>query len=70
MAVYTDCPGIQFYSGNYLNDQGKDGVFYAKRTGVALEAQFYPDSVNHPQWVQPLTKAGERYHSETTYHFI
>lgn len=70
MAVYTDCPGIQFYSGNYLNDAGKDGVFYPKRTGVALETQFYPDSVNHADWVQPITKAGQRYHSETTYHFL
>ena len=69
MAVYTDCPGIQFYSGNYLDEQGKDGVYYGKNTGVALETQFYPDALHHPDWPQPITKAGERYHSETVYRF-
>ena len=69
MAVYTDCPGIQFYAGNYLNEVGKEGIRYDMRTGVALETQFYPDSVHHPEWVQPFTKAGERYHSETIYRF-
>lgn len=69
MAVYTDCPGIQFYSGNYLDDNGKGGVHYGKRSGIALETQFYPDSVNHPEWPQPFVKAGEKYHSETRYTF-
>jgi aldose 1-epimerase len=69
MAVHTDCPGLQLYSGNYLNDAGKDGVFYPKRSGVALETQFYPDSVNHPEWKQPFTRAGERYQSTTKYVF-
>ncbi len=70
MTVSTDCPGIQFYSGNFLDDQGKDGVYYGKRSGVALETQFYPDSVNHPEWPQPFVKAGQKYHSETRYTFI
>ena len=69
MAVYTDCPGVQFYAGNFLNDQGKDGVFYGKNTGVALETQYYPDALHHPEWPQPITKAGQRYHSETVYRF-
>lgn len=69
MAVFTDLPGLQFYSGNYLKDQGKDGVYYAKRTGVALETQFYPDSVNHPEWPQPFTPANTPYHTETRYEF-
>ena len=69
MAVYTDCPGIQFYAGNFLNEAGKDGVRYCKRSGIALETQFYPDAIHHPDWPQPVTKAGERYHSETTYRF-
>ena len=69
MAVYTDCPGIQFYSGNYLDETGKDGVYYGKRSGIALETQFAPDSLHHPEWPQPITKAGERYHSETVYRF-
>lgn len=69
MAVYTDCPGIQFYAGNYLNEHGKGGVYYGKRTGIALETQYYPDALHHPQWPQPITKVGEKYHSETVYHF-
>lgn len=70
MTVSTDCPGIQLYAGNFLDDQGKDGVYYGKRSGVALETQFYPDSLNHPEWPQPFVKAGEKYHSETRYSFF
>ena len=70
MAVYTDLPGVQFYAGNFLEeDGGKGGVTYGKRSGIALETQFYPDSIHHPEWAQPVTKAGEKYHSETTYRF-
>ena len=70
MEISTDCPGIQFYSGNFLaGEQGKGGVSYTRRGGVALETQFYPDSVNHPEWPQPFVKAGEKYHSETVYKF-
>ena len=70
MAISTDCPGIQFYSGNFLvGEKGKDGVSYCYRGGIALETQYYPDSVNHPEWPQPFVKAGERYHSETRYKF-
>ncbi len=70
MAVVTDCPGMQFYSGNHLKgQQGKDGVIYHKRSGVCLETQFWPDAVNRPDWQQPITKAGNRYHSQTRYIF-
>jgi len=69
MAVYTDCPGIQFYAGNFLDEHGKNGVYYGKRTGIALETQFYPDALHHPEWPQPITKAGEHYRSETMYRF-
>ena len=70
MAVSTDCPGVQFYCGNFLTgEMGKDGVRYTRRGGVALETQFYPDAVNHPEWPQPVYKAGQRYHSETKYIF-
>ena len=70
MAIITDCPGIQFYSGNYLTDLGKGGVFYGKRSGIALETQFYPDAPHHPQWPQSVVPAGKRYHSETKYRFF
>ena len=70
MAVSTDCPGVQFYSGNFLRGEvGKDGVSYCYRGGIALETQYYPDSVNHPEWPQPFYKAGQRYHSVTKYIF-
>lgn len=70
MEISTDCPGIQFYSGNFLcGEKGKNGAIYTYRGGVALETQFYPDSMNHPDWPQPVYKAGEKYHSETTYKF-
>ena len=70
MEVHTDCPGIQVYAGNYLDEQGKNGVYYGKRNGVALETQFYPDCLHHPDWPQPIVKAGETYHSETVYRFV
>ena len=69
MAVHTDCPGIQLYAGNFLDETGKGGVYYGKRTGIALETQYCPDSVNHPEWPQPFTKAGQHYKSETVYKF-
>ena len=69
MAVTTDCPGIQFYAGNFLNETGKGGIRYGFRQGIALETQFYPDAVHHPEWPQPFVKAGQHYHSETEYKF-
>ena len=70
MSVTTDCPGVQFYSGNFLDGvPGKNGAVYTYRGGIALETQFYPDSVNHPEWPQPFCKAGQHYHSETAYSF-
>lgn len=69
MAVYTDCPGLQLYSGNYTDETGKDGVKYGRRSAVCLETQFYPDAIHNQQWKQPVTKAGEKYKSETTYRF-
>lgn len=70
MATVTDCCGVQLYTGNFLeNEPGKGGVVYTFRGGVCLETQFYPDSVNHPEWLQPFFPAGQPYHSETRYIF-
>ena len=69
LSVSTDCPGLQVYTGNFLDVRGKDGVFYRKRSGVALETQFAPDSLHHPDWPQPITKARTPYHSETVFRF-
>ena len=70
MQVLTDLPGVQFYSGNFLKGEaGKDGVSYCYRGGICLETQYFPDALNHPQWQQPVTKAGHPYHSETKFVF-
>lgn len=71
MEVFTDKPGIQFYSGNYLDDSvvGKNGCFYQKRDGLCLETQFYPDSINHSEWPSPILKAGDLYNYTTIYKF-
>ena len=71
MDVYTDLPGMQFYTGNGLKNTypGKDGADYLPRTGVCFETQFYPDAVNKPDWQQPVFKKGEVYRSETVYSF-
>ena len=69
MTVTTDLPGVQVYAGNFLKNHGKGGVYYGKRSGVALETQFFPDSVNHPEWQQPFVKAGEVWESTTRYAF-
>ena len=70
MAVVTDCPGIHFYSGNYLSGEtGKDGVCYTRRSGMCLETHFYPDAVHNPQWKQPLAKAGVPFRICTKFQF-
>ena len=69
MTVTTDCPGVQLYTGNYVQDRGKGGVAYPERSGVCLETQFWPDSVNHPEWKQPFAKANVTNSSETTFQF-
>ncbi len=70
MAVSTSCPGVQLYTGNFIeNEMGKDGVLYPRRSGICLETQHFPDSINHPEWAQPFVKAGTPYYSETIYRF-
>ncbi len=69
MTISTDCPGIQVYTANFTDTIGKSGIHYAPRCAVALETQFYPDSVNHPEWRQPFFSAGQPYRSTTSYRF-
>lgn len=71
MEIFTDCDGIQFYTGNGLSKdiKGKSGAIYDKRYGYAFETQFYPNAVNIPEFRQPFIKAGESFRSETTYKF-
>lgn len=72
MEVYTDLPGIQFYSGNFISSdmRGKDGAVYGPRMGFCLETQYYPDSVNKDNFKKPIFKAGETSDSTTVYKFL
>jgi len=71
MKMTTDSPGVQFYSGNFLNGGlvGKNGVAYQKHSGFCLETQYYPDAINHPHFPQPIiTKdAPQTYSTEYTF---
>jgi len=69
--VYTDEPGIQVYSGNFLDGKvtGKNGIVYQKRAAICLETQHYPDSPNKPQWPTTVLRPGETYTSHCTYKF-
>lgn len=71
MEVLTDQPGMQFYSGNFLNGTitGKEGITYQYRTGLCLEAQCFPDSPNKPQFPSVTLKPGETYKQTTIYKF-
>ena len=70
MDVYTDLPGVQFYTANGLKGQiGKGGVLYDPRYGYCFETQYFPDAVNKPQFASPIVKAGEEYKTTTIYHF-
>jgi aldose 1-epimerase len=61
---------MQFYSGNFLNGlKGKDGHTYAKRDGLCLETQHYPDSPNRPEFPSTVLLPGETYESTTVYRF-
>lgn len=71
MTCLTTLPGVQFYSGNFIDGTqlGKEGCYYEKRGGLCLETQFAPDSVNHPEWPNPVLRAGELYDHTTIYRF-
>jgi aldose 1-epimerase len=71
LTVFTDQPGIQFYSGNFLDGsiRGKGGRRYEKNAALCLEAQHFPDSPNHPTFPTTELKPGQRYHTVTIYSF-
>jgi aldose 1-epimerase len=71
LTVLTDQPGIQFYTGNFLDGTitGKQGKVYGHRTALALETQHFPDSPNHPKFPSTELKPGERYHQVTVFRF-
>lgn len=70
MTLYTDCPCLQFYTGNYISNQkGKEGVVYKERSGFCLEPQYTPNAMNLEGFEKPLVRAGEQYLFHTVYRF-
>ncbi len=71
LEVYTDEPGIQVYSGNFLDGTvtGKHGIVYNQRAGICLESQHYPDSPHHADWPSVVLRPGEKYTSHCVFAF-
>jgi len=72
MEVYTSEPGVQFYSGNFLDGTltGKDGAVYDIHSGFCLETQHYPDSINKPDWPSVVLRPGETYNHVMVHKFF
>ncbi|HEV2488461.1 MAG TPA: aldose epimerase family protein [Candidatus Acidoferrales bacterium] len=72
LEVWTTQPGVQFYSGNFLDGSihGKGGVAYGHRYGFCLETQHFPDSPNHANFPSAVLKAGAHYHETTVFKFL
>ena len=68
LEIHTTQPGVQFYSGNFLDESEGSGG-YAQYHGFCLETQKYPDSPNHPEFPSTLLKPGETYHQVTIHRF-
>ena len=71
LEVYTNEPGIQVYSGNFLDGTvtGKNGIVYQQHAGLCLETQHYPDSPNKPEWPGVVLRPGETYNSHCIFAF-
>jgi aldose 1-epimerase len=69
LEVYTTQPGIQFYTGNFLDGtfRNRDGNLLTKHSALTLETQHYPDSPNKPGFPTTILKPGEKFHEVTTY---
>lgn len=67
--VYTDVPGLQVYTANYLNITGKAGEAFGKQSSICLETQHFPDSPNHPHFPSTVLRPGEVYRQSTLYRF-
>lgn len=70
MNIFTDMPGMQVYSGNFLEaEHGKNGAVYKKHQGICFETQYFPDAVNKDNFKSPVVRAGEKFASVTAYVF-
>ena len=69
--VYTDQPGIQFYTGNFLDGsiKGKNGTFYNHRNAFCLETQHFPNSPNQHNFPTTELRPGEQYKTTTIFEF-
>ena len=70
LEAFTTEPAIQFYTGNYIQFDtplGKNGVRYPKHAGICMEAQHYPDSINHPNFPNTILRPGQTYRQKTIY---
>ena len=69
LTAYTSQPGVQFYTGNYLDGTplGKGGAVFDRRSGFCLEAQYYPNALEHPEFPQPILKKGDVWKALTIY---
>ena len=70
MDVWTDCIGIQLYTGNFMEGEvGPEGHPYVKRAAFCLETQYFPNSINETNFVRPITEANVPYETKTVYAF-
>lgn len=71
LEVSTTQPGVQFYTGNFLDGSvtGKQGHVYKRRYGLCLETQHFPDSPNHPDFPSTILKPGQTFHEKTVFKF-
>jgi aldose 1-epimerase len=72
LEVYSDQPGMQFYTGNFLDGTlpMRNGGKYEYRTGFCLETQHYPDSPNQKKFPTTVLNPGENYKTKTTFKFL
>lgn len=71
MEIYTNLPGLQIYTGNFIKKQtAKGGAVYERRMGVAMETQFFPDTPNHPEFPSTVFGPERKYDYTTVYKFF
>lgn len=71
MEVYTDLPGMQLYTANFIVEEpGKGGAVYRKRQAACFETQFFPDAIHKEHFEGPVCKKGEAYETTTVYKFV
>ena len=71
MEVFTDRPGLQIYTANYVNNEtGKHGVVYGENDGICFETQCFPNAINQKNFPSPICKKGEEFKSRTEYKFV